>query len=106
VTFAKLAQKGQSPPGRIDGCGVVDPLGRRFFVFGGSDVDGSIQDAYVLDLDHDQAKWRPLTSSSSFAGIPARARCSAVYDAARARILVGFGSDGESESNAIIAVDL
>ena len=42
VTFNHLATKGLDPPARVDACGVVDPLGRRFFVFGGRDADGVV----------------------------------------------------------------
>ncbi len=103
VTFAHLATKGEAPPGRVDACGVVDPVGRRFFVFGGTGDDGEVvAQPWVLDLNRDDAKWRPVT----LAGLPARAGCTAVYDAARARILVGFGDDGSREHGDVTAIDL
>jgi hypothetical protein len=102
VTFDHLATKGQDPPGRIDGCGVVDPIGRRFFVMGGRNADGIVADDWVLDLDHDDARWRPVTLD----GIPARSGCAAAYDAAHTRILVGFGDDGTSEHGDVYEIDL
>jgi hypothetical protein len=102
VTFDHLATKGVDPPARIDGCGVVDPIGRRFFVFGGQNAGGIVPDFWVLDLDHTDARWRPVTLD----GLPARSGCTAVYDETHTRILVGFGSDGTSEHGDVYEIDL
>ena len=83
--------EGDGPPGRRNGCSAVDPIGHRFFVFGGTpDARTTEQGLWVLDLDRGEESWTLIEPDGS---APARSSCAAVYDPARRRILFGFGNN-------------
>lgn len=90
LTWTKLAEATDDAPGRRNGCGAIDPLTRRFFVWSGT-PDGltATPRLSVLELGLTPAVWSRVTTPS----MPtARGSCSAVFDAARRRVLFGFGN--------------
>lgn len=89
-TWSPLPTKGEVVGGR-NSCWAYDQVHRRLFVFGGT-ADGrtSIPDAYVLHDDIDNASWHKLTLDNA---PDYRASCTALYDAKRGQILMGFGNN-------------
>jgi hypothetical protein len=86
--------EGPGPPGRRNGCSAVDPIGRRFFVFGGTpDARTTEEGLYVLDLDRGEEEWTRVEPEGA---APVRSSCSAIYDPARHRILFGFGNSSSA----------
>jgi hypothetical protein len=65
--WTELTPEGTAPPGRRNGCGVVDPVTHAMFVFGGT-ADGRTTEpgAWLLDLA-DGARWSAATDT----GVPA-----------------------------------
>lgn len=103
VTFTRLGKEDDPPAPRAWGCGAIDPAGRRFFVFGGSDGDAPVESLSVLDLERDDAGWR----SVNVAGLPpGRVGCAAAWDEARQRVVVGFGRDAVAEQAELWALEL
>ena len=86
-----LADDGEGAPGRRNGAYALDPEGHRLFVWGGT-PDGrvSVPGLDVLSLDRGSEAWTHLDLPSE---IPPRTSGAGVYDAARGRILFGFGND-------------
>jgi hypothetical protein len=88
VRWVKLSDDG--PPGRRNGCSAVDPIGHRFFVWGGTpDAATTSPGLWVLDLDRGEEQWIEVHPEGT---APERSSCTAVYDPARHRILFGFGN--------------
>jgi hypothetical protein len=90
VRWVRLAEASTPPLGRRNGAFALDPVGHRFFVWGGTaDGASSFPGLHVLDLDRGAERWQEVTPLN-----PPPERCSAgaVYDAARHRILAGFGN--------------
>ena len=86
--WVKLLDTG--PPGRRNGCSALDPIGHRFFVWGGTpDARTTSPGLWVLDLDRGEEEWVEVVPDGD---APERSSCSAIYDPARERILFGFGN--------------
>lgn len=90
LTWTKLAEPTDDAPGRRNGCGALDPSTHRFFVWSGTpDGLSATPMLSVLELSRTPAVWSRVTTPS----MPtARGSCSAVFDAARRRVLFGFGN--------------
>lgn len=96
------AQGAELPPGRRNGCVALDPLGHRMFVFGGTpDAMTTSEDLWVLSLDRGTETWTKLGVD-----IPIRSSGAGAYDAARKRILFGFGNTGAAIYDDLWALEL
>ena len=75
---------------RRNGAFVLDPIGRRLILFGGT-ADGatSVGGLSILRIDREMERWDHVEIPES---VPARTSGLAVYDAPRARALFGFGN--------------
>jgi Galactose oxidase, central domain/Bacterial Ig domain len=90
-TWTLLLEGNDVPPGRRNGCFVMDPLGPRLFVFGGTG-DGATSEPglWAFDARPGQEKWTAL----AITGEPViRSSGMAVYDPNADRLLFGFGND-------------
>ncbi|MCA2980440.1 MAG: hypothetical protein INH41_04880 [Myxococcaceae bacterium] len=77
-------------PARRNGCGAFDPSTRRLFAWGGTADGATAVDALsVLTLGDAQPRWR---TARPMGAAPVRASCTGVFDAARRRVLLGFGN--------------
>lgn len=89
VRWVLLDDGGSRPIGRRNGAAVLDPVGRRWFVWGGT-ADGRTTFPGLFVMDLDAPGWVEIRPE----GAP-RIRSSGVgvYDAARNRLLMGFGNN-------------
>lgn len=93
VRWVKLLDADPNVPGRRNGCSAFDPIGQRFFVWGGTDDARTTQRGlYALDLEQGHEGWTKVELPP---GRPERSSCTAIYDPARHRILFGFGNDDD-----------
>jgi len=77
--------------GRRNGVFVLDPVGHRMFVWGGTpDGSTSAPGLYALDLERGHETWEEVSPQGD--APPARASGHGIYDANRARIVAGFGN--------------
>lgn len=79
--------------GRRNGAFTLDPVNHRLLVWGGTpDGRNSFPGLFALDLRRGEEAWHevPLIGEA-----PARASGGAVFDAARSRVLLGFGNGNE-----------
>jgi hypothetical protein len=77
-------------PARRNGCGAFDPSSRRLFAWGGTSDGATAVDALsVLPLGDAPVRWR---TARPVGAAPTRASCAGVFDAARRRVLLGFGN--------------
>jgi len=91
AVWSRLFANGAGPMKRRNGAYALDPVGHRLFVWGGTpDGKSSIENIQVLSLDRDAEAWTELEVPSN---VPARTSAFGSYDAARERILFGFGND-------------
>lgn len=93
VRWVKLSNGDPNVPGRRNGCSAYDPIGQRFFVWGGTSDQRTTQPglfAIDLELGHEGLIKVDLPSER-----PVRSSCSAIYDPARRRILFGFGNSAD-----------
>jgi hypothetical protein len=87
--WVKLATEG-APIGRRNGAYVLDPVGHRMFIWGGTpDGMNTAPGLWVLDLDRGYESWKEVPLGGS---PPERTSGRAVYDAPRQRLLMGFGN--------------
>ena len=86
-----LLAPGTAPAGRFDHAAIYDPVGQRMIVFGGWNGAG----VYFAGVSQLSLSGSPAWSTIAAAGSPAsRSGHSAVYDAARNRMLVFGGISG------------
>lgn len=85
--WTPLAVTGTPPPARAQASMVYDPAGNRMVLYGGETDDAKFGDVWTLNLDGTPS-WTQVTP----AGTPpfARSRHGAIYDPARARMVM-FG---------------
>jgi hypothetical protein len=86
--WTRLAEGG--PPPRRNSCSALDERGHRMIVWSGTpDAAVVLDGVYALDLDLGNERWEEID-----AGLPPPARSSgaSTYDAAKGRIIVGFGN--------------
>jgi hypothetical protein len=106
-TWTRITPAGSGPGARAFHSAIYDPLGDRMIVFGGAGNSGAnagpANDAWALSLSGPPA-WT-LLSPAGHAPSP-RYEQSAVYDAARDRILVFGGFDGKSRLNDVWSLSL
>lgn len=92
MRWVKLAEgDGEKVEGRRNGVYVLDPVGHRMFVWGGT-PDGmtSAQGLFALDLERGHETWERVEPAGEVP--PARASGQGIYDAGRKRIVAGFGN--------------
>lgn len=91
--WVELLGPGSPPIGRRNGAQAHDPEGHRLFVWGGT-ADGrtTMPGLFVLDLEAGHEAWTRLELAGS---PPERSSGMGVYDAARRRVLFGFGNGPE-----------
>lgn len=90
LTWTKLTNATVDAPGRRNGCGGLDPKTRRFYVWSGTpDGVSAVPLLSVLELGREPLAWARVTTT---APPTARGSCSAVVDAPRRRMLLGFGN--------------
>jgi hypothetical protein len=78
------------PFGRRNGCGVFDPIGRRFFVFGGTANRLTTESGlFVFDARPEELSWSRLELPGA---PPLRSSGFGFYDRADDRIFLGFGN--------------
>jgi hypothetical protein len=93
VRWVKLLDADPNVPGRRNGCSAFDPIGQRFFIWGGTDDARTTQRGlFALDLEQGHEGWTKVELPP---GRPERSSCTAIYDPARHRILFGFGNDDD-----------
>src|SRR5262245_31677851 len=99
-----LAPSGTAPAGRFDHAAIFDPVGQRMIVFGGWNGAG----VYFAGLSQLSLAGSPAWSTIAAAGTPPASRYghSAVYDAARNRMLVFGGIAGSTVFNDVRALSL
>lgn len=90
LSWTRLVASSPAAPGRRNGCGAVDPLCHRFYVWSGT-PDGNFAERSlsVLDLERASVVWSKVAMAGD---APERSSCAAVYDAPRRRMLFGFGN--------------
>lgn len=82
---------GSTPPGRRNGAFVLDTDGHRMLVWGGTpDGQSTAEGLYALDLDRGEETWTLVTPIGEAPIV--RSSGHGVYDAARQRMIVGFGN--------------
>lgn len=104
VRWVRLVDTSSAVPGRRNGCSAFDPVGQRFFFWGGTpDAMNTEQGLYALDLiaGHEQITRVEITPPKA-----ARSSCAAVYDGARRRILFGFGNNSTAIFADWVALEL
>jgi hypothetical protein len=90
VRWVKLAGPQTPPLGRRNGAYAYDPVGHRMFIWGGTpDGSDTFPGVYAFDLDRGEEGWAKV--ETAFVP-PERTSGMAVYDAARGRVLFGFGN--------------
>lgn len=90
-TWTRLFANEEGPTKRRNGAFVLDPVGHRLFVWGGT-ADGvsSLPNLQALSLDRGAEQWSDIDVPSD---VPMRTSALGVHDAARDRLVVGFGND-------------
>lgn len=89
-TWTRLFEEGQGATQRRNGAFAYDPIGRRLFVWGGTpDGAKSVPNLQVLTLDRGQEAWVDVEATDAHS----RTSGLGLYDAARGRIVFGFGND-------------
>jgi hypothetical protein len=88
--WKRLFANGEGPLKRRNGAFALDPVGRRFFVWGGTpDGRTSAKGIQVLTLDRGAEAW---TNVDTPAEVLARTSGLGVHDPSRDRIVFGFGN--------------
>jgi hypothetical protein len=94
MRWVQLAAAEPPPQGRRNGAYILDAAGHRMLVWGGTpDGQSTAAGLYALDLDRGEERWslvQPVGESP-----PVRTSGHAVYDAARQRMVVGFGNGAD-----------
>lgn len=92
ASWAELETEGATPALR-NGCWAFDRDNRRLFVFGGTaDAASALPGLHVLELDGASARWVHIEAGPERALPPPRSSCAGAWDAARKRLVVGFGN--------------
>ena len=79
------------PVGRRNGAFALDPEGHRMFVWGGTpDGATAAPGIWALDLERGAERWHQVQPTGE--APPDRASGAMVYDAARSRMVMGFGN--------------
>jgi hypothetical protein len=99
-----LAPSGTPPAGRFDHAAIYDPVGQRMIVFGGWNGAG----VYFAGVSQLSLSGSPAWSTIAAAGSPPASRSghTAVYDAARNRMLVFGGISGGTVFNDVRTLSL
>jgi hypothetical protein len=89
--WVQLSASDPAASKRRNGAFAFDPVGHRLFVWGGTpDGRNSVKGLQALSFERGAEAWTDITTTS---GPPSRTSALAIYDAPRARIVVGFGND-------------
>ncbi len=91
-TWTLLVANGSGPTKRRNGAFALDPVGHRLFVWGGT-ADGatSLPNLQALSLDRGAEQWSDIDVPND---VPKRTSAIGVHDAARDRLVFGFGNAG------------
>jgi Galactose oxidase, central domain len=90
-TWTRLFANGKGPTKRRNGAFALDPVGHRLFVWGGTpDGASSLPNLQALSLDRGAEQWSDIDVPSD---VPMRTSALGVHDAARDRLVFGFGND-------------
>lgn len=82
-----------APVGRRNGAYALDPDGQRMFVWGGTpDGATTAPGLWALHLEQGREAWHQVMPSGE--APPERASGAMIYDAARKRLIMGFGNSG------------
>lgn len=88
--WKKLFADGAGPTKRRNGAFVLDPIGHRFLLWGGTpDGKNSIPGIQALSLDRGAEAWTDIKTPAE---VPSRTSGLGVYDGARHRVVFGFGN--------------
>jgi hypothetical protein len=103
-TWSKLTPAGTRPAGRDDHSVVYDSVRDRLLVFGGTDTyDNGFNDVWSLTLSG-TPMWTPLTPGGT--PPPPRFGHTAIYDAARDRMVIFGGANSVNSMNDVWALAL
>jgi hypothetical protein len=99
--WSLLSTTGTTPGTRTNAAAIYDPNGDRLVIFGGQAINNEV---WAVPLGTPSRTWAHLAPG----GTPPAARfnCSAVYDAARRRMVIFGGTDGSSNLNDAWALPL
>ncbi|MCU0697666.1 MAG: hypothetical protein MUC96_14160 [Myxococcaceae bacterium] len=104
LTWTRLEAGGAEAPARRNGCGAIDPTTRRLYAWSGTANGVTVVNALsVLPLGDATPQWRTTRPSGE---APVRASCAGVFDAARRRLLVGFGNTSAAQYADFQVVDV
>ncbi len=96
---------GSPPVGRRNGAFALDHDGHRMFVWGGTpDGASAAPGIFALDLDRGAETWHLVEPEGE--PPPDRASGAAVYDAARQRLVMGFGNSSAGNFTDLWALEL
>ena len=88
--WSKLSPAGEAPPGRRNGCIMHDPVGRRLFVFGGTnDGQTTLEGLWVLSLEPGHEEWTKLEPP----GMPPMRSSGIGFALPGGAVACGFGND-------------
>jgi hypothetical protein len=91
MRWVQLSDSELPPVGRRNGAFILDAEGHRMLVWGGTpDGKSTAPGLYALDLDRGEERWQLVQPAGE--SPPERTSGHAVYDAARQRMVVGFGN--------------
>jgi hypothetical protein len=104
-TWEQLHPTGTAPTPRAGAATAYDPASNRMIVFGGSDVNGSLNDLWILTNANGMGgapEWIPVSTASS----PSKRTTTMAYDAgAKRAIVVGGGLDSPPLSSEVWVLD-
>lgn len=102
-TWTRLFADGEGPTKRRNGAFALDTVGHRLFVWGGTpDGVSALPNLQALSLDRDAEQWNDIEVPSD---VPLRTSGLGVHDAARDRLVFGFGN-ARSPYHDLWAVDV
>lgn len=107
MRWVELATDGFVPPARRNGAYVLDPVGRRMVIWGGTaNSRTAVPGVFAFELERGQEGWYELPVSSTSVQAPPRASAQGTWDAARDRIVFGFGNTLEAIYHDLWALEL
>jgi hypothetical protein len=90
-TWTLLLEGDAVPPGRRNGCFVMDPLGPRLFVWGGTGDGATTEKSlFAFDARPGKERWSTLDLENE---PPLRSSGMAAYDPTQDHVWLGFGND-------------
>lgn len=91
ATWTMLFANGDGASKRRNGAFALDPVGHRLLLWGGTpDGRNSVPGLRILTLDRGAERWLEVETPEE---VPSRTSGIGIHDAARGRVLFGFGND-------------